>query len=135
MGGRGASSGISGAPTGRETGSIKSLLQNMKSLDNYGYEKNEKEETQRKLPTYGDKVQSAYIEYVKKQTGIDLTPARDTYFDNRKGFNIDTRALSPSDLNQIKRLAKTYPGGYDVRFAENGATRLYIAVERKKRKK
>jgi hypothetical protein len=107
----------------------------MKSLGNYGYEKNEKEETQRKLPTYGDKVQSAYIEYVKKQTGIDLTPARDTYFDNRKGFNIDTRALSPSDLNQIKRLAKTYPGGYDVRFAENGATRLYIAVERKKRKK
>lgn len=134
MGGRGASSGISGTPGTRKAGNVKSLLQNMKSLDNYGYEKNEKDDMQKKLPTYGGKVQSAYIEYVKKQTGIDLTPARDTYFDNRKGFNIDTRALSPSDLSQIKRLAKTYPSGYDVRFAENGATRLYIAVERKKRK-
>ena len=124
MGGRGASSGMA----------VKSLLKKLKALDNYGYEKYQMEETQRKLPTYGDKVQSAYIEYVKRQTGIDLTPARDTYFDNRKGFNINTRALSPSDVNRIKQLAKIYPGGYDVRFSANGATRLYIAVERKRRK-
>lgn len=134
MGGRGASSGLQGEPTARKTDRVKSLLQNRQPRDNYGYEKNEKEETQRKLPTYGDKVQSAYIEYVKKQTGIDLTPARDTYFDNRKGFNVDIRAISPPDLAQIKRLAKTYPGGYGVSFSANGATRLYIAVERKKKK-
>lgn len=70
MGGRGASSGISDAPTGRKTGSIKSLLQNMKSLDNYGYEKNEKDDMQKKLPTYGGKVQSAYIEYVKNKPAL-----------------------------------------------------------------
>lgn len=105
----------------------------MKSLDNYGYEKNEKVDISKKLPTYGDKVQRSYIEYVKKQTNIDLTPARDTYLDNRKGFNVDTSKLSPSAVNSIKRLAQTYPGGYNVHFSENGATRLYIGVERKKK--
>lgn len=106
----------------------------MKTLDNYGSEKLQKEDLAKKLPKYGDKVQSSYIDYVKKQTGINLSPARDTYFDNRKGFNIDTRKLSPSAVNQIKRLAQEYPGGYEVRFAPNGATRLYIGVERKKKK-
>ena len=134
MGGRGGKGGVASVSAPKKAGSIKILLENMKSLDNYGSEKLQKEDLAKKLPTYGDKVQNAYIDYVKKQTGIDLTPARDTYFDNHKGFNIDTRKLSPSDLSTIKRLAQTYPGGYEVRFSANGATRLYIAVERKKKK-
>lgn len=133
MGGRGsAGGGTVSAP--QKTGNVKSLLENMKSLDNYGSEKLQMEDLGKKLPTYGDKTQNAYIDYVKKQTGIDLTPARDPYFDNRKGFNIDTRRLTPSALDTIKRLAQTYPGGYDVRFSINGATRLYVSVERKKKK-
>ena len=134
MGGRGGAGGVAAVSAPKKAGSIKSLLENMKSLDNYGSEKLQKEDLAKKLPTYGDKVQSSYIDYVKKQTGIDLTPARDTYFDNRKGFNIDTSKLSPSALSKIKRLAQTYPGGYEVHFASNGAARLYIAVERKKKK-
>ena len=134
MGGRGGAGGVNAVAAPKKAGSIKRLLENMKSLDKYGDEKLEKEDLTKKLPTYGDKVQTAYIDYVKRQIGIDLTPARDTYFDNRKGFNIDTRKLSPSDVNRLKRLAQTYPGGYDVRFSPNGATRLYIAVERKKKK-
>lgn len=134
MGGRGSAGGVAGISAPKKAGSIKSLLQNMKTLDNYGSEKLQKEDLAKKLPRYGDKVQSSYIDYVKKQTGINLSPARDTYFDNRKGFNIDTRKLSPSAVNQIKRLAQEYPGGYEVRFSPNGATRLYIGVERKKKK-
>lgn len=135
MGGRGGAGSVANnASTSKRVGSIKSFLENIKSLDNYGSEKLQKEDLAKKLPAFGDKVQNSYIDYVKKQTGIDLTPARDTYFDNRKGFNIDTSKLSPSVLSTIKRLAQTYPGGYEVRFAPNGATRLYIAVERKKKK-
>ncbi len=134
MGGRGGAGGVEAVSAPKKAGSVKSLLENMKSLDNYGSEKLQKEDLLKKLPTYGDKVQNSYIDYVKKQTGIDLAPARDTYFDNRKGFNVDTSKLSPSALSTIKRLAQTYPGGYEVRFAANGAARLYIAVERKKKK-
>lgn len=134
MGGRGGAGGVEAVSAPKKAGSVKSLLENMKSLDNYGSEKLQKEDLAKKLPRYGDKVQISYIDYVKKQTGINLSPARDTYFDNRKGFNIDTRKLSPSAVNQIKRLAQEYPGGYEVRFSPNGATRLYIGVERKKKK-
>lgn len=134
MGGRGASGGVNAVSEPKKAGSIKSLLENMKSLGNYGAEKIEKEDLAKKLPAYGDKVQTAYIDYVKRQIGVDLAHARDTYFDNRKGFNIDTRKLSPSDVNRMKQLAKTYPGGYDVSFSPNGATRLYIAVYRKNKK-
>ena len=93
MGGRGSAGGVAAVSAPKKAGGIESLLENMKSLDNYGSEKLQKEDLSKKLPTYGDKVQSSYIDYVKKQTGIDLTPVRDTYFDNRKGFNIDTSKL------------------------------------------
>lgn len=131
MGGRGAS-GNESTKT-RKAGSIKELLSNMKQLDDYGSQKAEADDLKKKLPMYGEKVQLAYIDYVKNQLGIDLSKARDTYFDNRKGFNIDTSKLNPSELNQVKRLAQTYPSGYEVRFSANGATRLYIAVSRKKK--
>ncbi len=78
-------------------------------------------------------MQKSYIEYVKRMINVDLTPARDTYFDNRKGFNIDRRMLSPSDLNNVKRLAQTYRKEYEVWIAENGAYRLYIGVKRAKK--
>lgn len=135
MGGRGgAGSAAQKVNSPRKTGSIKELVSNMKALDNYGSEKIQSDDLKKKLPTYGDKVQTAYIDYVKQQTGVDLGKARDTYFDNRKGFNIDTSKLNPSELATVKRLAQTYPAGYEVRFSPNGATRLYIAVERKKKK-
>lgn len=133
MGGRGAKSGLETQTEKRKGGSIKDLLNNMKKLDNYDLEKREKEELQKKLPVYGEKVQQAYIDYVKKQTDIDLTPARDTYFDNRKGFNIDTRALKPWQLSEIKKLSQKYPAGYEVEFYQNGATRVLIRVKRKKK--
>ena len=78
------------------------------------------------------KVQESYIDYIKKQTNIDLSKARDTYFDNQKGFNIDERDLGKNDLWVIKSLQRQYPGGYDVQFIQNGATRIYIQVSRKK---
>lgn len=136
MGGRGGSSTLSqkAAEPKRKAGSIKDLIANMNKLDDYKEQKIQKEELEKKLPTYGEKVQLAYIDYVKKQTEIDLAPARDTYFDNRKGFNIDTSKLKPGQLNEIKRLAQKYPGGYEVRFLDNGVTRLYIGVERVKKK-
>ena len=125
MGGRG-SAGASAKPTGR------SRFGSMKSIDNYDSGKLQKQELAKKLPTYGGKTQESYIEYVKKQTGIDLSQVRDTYFDTRKGFNIDARKASPNELNTVKRLARTYPGGYDVSFSDNGQHRIYIEVKRKK---
>lgn len=97
------------------------------------YDESQKESA-KKLPTYGDKVQQGFIGYVKKQTGIDLTPARDTYFDNKKGFNIDTRKLKPNQLNEIKRLVQKYPGGYKAEFGLNGAYRVRIGVSRPKKR-
>lgn len=108
-------------------------ISRFKNSENQTKKKKAEEETSKKLPAQGNKVQAAYIDYVKKQINIDLTPARDTQFDNRKGFNIDTRAIKPTELSSIIRLAQTYPGGYNVQFLENGYHRLYIQVERKKK--
>lgn len=124
MGGRGSKSSETPPKTSR-----------FKNSENQIEKKKAEEETSKNLPTYGNKVQAAYIDYVKKQTNIDLTQAKDTQFDDRKGFNIDTRALKPTELSRIIRLAQTYPGGYNVQFLENGYHRLYIQVERKKKAK
>lgn len=72
MGGRGGKGGVASVSAPKKAGNIKGLLENMKSLDNYGSEKLQKEDMAKKLPTNGDKVQNSYIDYVKKQTGIDL---------------------------------------------------------------
>ena len=91
------------------------------------------EETKAKSkPATGTKVQQEYIDFVKKQLNIDLEKARDTYFDNKRYFNIDTREISRSDLAAIKRLAQTTPGGFEVSFQENGAYRLAVIVKRRK---
>ena len=84
-----------------------------------------------KAPSVGAKVQSAYINYVKKQVNVDLSKARDTEFDNRNGFNIDTRKLGRNDLNAVKNLARKKYGSFDVRFEDNGAYRVYIRVKSK----
>lgn len=131
FGGRGASSGVSAAAS-QQKQSKPSSLEAFRENSRQFNEALKKEENRKKYPMYGDKTQQGYIDYVKKQTNIDLTPARDTYYDNRKGFNIDTRKLKPGDLNEIKRLAQRYPGGYEVSFEDNGATRVYIAVRRSK---
>lgn len=78
-------------------------------------------------------MQESYIDYVKRQINIDLSKARDTQFDNRNGFNIDTRKLTPSQMNALKKLNQQYPGGYEAAFMANGANRLYIRVRRKKK--
>lgn len=51
-----------------------------------------------------------------------------------EGGNEQTFTQAEVDSIVAKRLAQTYPGGYNVRFSANGATRLYIGVERKKKK-
>lgn len=84
-----------------------------------------------KLPTSGAKVQDAYIDTLKYYHGIDLTSARDTYFDNRRMFNIDTSKLNPSVRNQIRRYLTDVPM-FDVQVSENGANRLAIIVKKKK---
>ena len=117
MGGRGGASGL--APKANNSTQSKEALLN-------------KSEQDKKLPSVGAKVQTAYIDYVKQQINIDLSKARDTQFDNRNGFNIDTSKLTPSQLAQVKTLANKYPGGYDVQFMDNGAKRLYIRVRRRK---
>lgn len=90
------------------------------------------EESKKKLPSVGKKVHDAFIDYVKKQINLDLSKARDTQFDNRNGFNIDTRKLSRNDLANLKNLTNKYPGGYQVNIMSNGVNRQYIQVKRKK---
>lgn len=91
------------------------------------------QESQRKMPSTGPKVQQAFIDYVKRQTKVDLGNARDTQFDNRAGFNIDTRQLTRNELFNVKSLLQRYSGGYDAEFTANGAYREYIRVKRKKK--
>lgn len=117
MGGRGGSSGI-------QAQSSNSISEEKAT---------NKAEIEKKLPSVGGRVQESYIDYVKRQINIDLSKARDTQFDNRNGFNIDTRKLTPSQMNSLKRLNQQYPGGYEVAFMANGANRMYIRVRRKKK--
>lgn len=85
-----------------------------------------------KLPRVGAKVHDDYIAFVKQQVKVDLSKARDTTFDNRNGFNIDTRRLDRNDLFKVKDLARKSYGDFNVEIVDNGANRLYIKVARKK---
>lgn len=99
-------------------------------------QKQEMQEEQRKKKEparSGAAVQLDYIDYVKKQTNVDLSKARDTEFDTRRYFNIDTRDISRNDLATVRRLAQQYPGDFEVSFESNGAHRLAIFVKRRKR--
>ena len=78
----------------------------------------------------GTQVQDAYIDALRIYHGIDLTNARDTYFDNRRSFNIDTRQLNPSVRSQIRGYLTNVPM-FDVQVLDNGAYRLAIVVKKK----
>lgn len=124
MGGRG-SAGMNAAPN---------VIKN-KVTSKFSGTTNSKKERTAKLPTVGPKVQAEYIDYVKKQIGIDLSKVRDTRFDDRNGFNIDTSQLTPSQHRALKNLTAKYQNKseYDVQFMNNGAHREYIRVRRRKR--
>lgn len=82
------------------------------------------------LPKSGPKLHNEFIDYVKDQIGLDLTPVRDTMFDNRKSFNIDTREIASDKLRELKNLASR-SNSYKVNILDNGANRLAIYVSRK----
>ena len=93
------------------------------------------QESQKKMATSGAKVQQSFIEYVQKQTGVNLSSARDTQFDTRNYFNVDTRKLGNNGLRTVQSLIRQYDGGYDVVISDNGAYRKAIYVKRKKKNK
>ena len=128
MGGRGGSSGI-------VAGATKSRFQNAKMNVGGGSSEAQasKAEAEKKMATSGAKVQENFIEYVQKQTGVNLEKARDTQFDTRSYFNIDTRELGHNDLRTVQSLMRQYDGGYDVTITDNGAYRKAIYVKRKKK--
>ena len=76
-------------------------------------------------------MQDAYIDMLKYYQGIDLTNARDTNFDTRKYFNIDTRALNQSQMATFRSVAANVPF-FDISFSANGPYRLAIFVTHKK---
>ncbi len=100
-----------------------------KRSDSQAINTTQQKSTTKIQPIKGKKVQKDYIDYVKKLTNIDLEKARDTYFDDVNGFNIDTRELKPNELRDLQSLAGKR-GGFDVSLAHNGANRLYIRVTR-----
>lgn len=128
MGGRGSSSGV-------KVATPKSRFSNAKTKESgSSLASASAQESQKKMATSGAKVQQSFIEYVQKQTGVDLSSARDTQFDTRSYFNVDTRNLGSNELRAVQSLIRQYDGGYDVTIADNGANRKAIFVRRKKGK-
>ena len=85
---------------------------------------------EKKPNAYKSKAQSKYVDYIKEKLKIDLSKYRDEEFDNRNGFNIDTKNMSPYDVNRLKSLALK-DDKFDVMILDNGATRKYIRVKEK----
>ena len=121
--------GSSGAQKSTQRQSKKPLGQ----VAEQGIGQEQAQPTRRGEAIGGTKVQLGYIEYVAKQTGIDLNAARDPQFDNRRAFNIDTQKIGRTELATVRRLAQQYPGDYDVQFMANGAHRLAVFVKKRKR--
>ena len=117
---------------------IKQSFKYFSNVKKYGgsssSEQTAKQESQKKMATSGAKVQQSFIEYVQKQTGVNLSSARDTQFDTKSYFNVDTRKLGSNALREVQSLIRQYDGGYDVTIADNGAYRKSIFVKRKKKK-
>lgn len=91
------------------------------------------QQQQKKLPATGAKTQQDFINHVKNQIKVDLSKARDTQFDDKKGFNINTSKLSRNDLYSLQNYLNKFNGknGFDAQIDDNGANRLYIRVKRK----
>ena len=95
-----------------------------------------------KLPNSGPKLQQAFIDYIKYQTGIDLEKARDPYFDTRRYFNIDFRNVEyampggtvrgMTAWHQVLSFVSKYDGGFDIDTSENGPYRIAVFVSKKK---
>lgn len=98
-----------------------------------------------KKPAQGKVVQQDVIDIFKQKLNVDVSKARDTQFDDRSGFNIDTRELGRNGLNEIRRyLAQNdgkitpnanFAGHYEVRLEDNGASRVKVLVRYVKPKK
>ena len=125
MGGRGGSSGVAAK-------SANPPKSNKSNTDLSFFDKQKSELS--KMPKYGTKVQNSFIGYVKHMTNIDLEKSRDTYFDDRKGFNVDTKKISRNTLNTVKQVVEKYDSGYDVKFTDNGPNRIKILVANRFRK-
>lgn len=128
MGGRGGSSGIAA----KSAKPAKPAKSNKSNTDLSFLDKQKSELS--KMPKYGTKVQNSFIGYVKHMTNIDLEKSRDTYFDDRKGFNIDTKKISKNNLNTVKQVVNRYDSGYDVNFSDNGPNRIKILVTNRVKK-
>ena len=113
----------------------RSRFEKSKEKAEKGTAETEKKAKPKKMATYGKKVKSDFIDYVKKQVGVDLTKAIDTYYEehfpSQKAFTIDTALMSKNDLFKVKTLARQNPGKFDVRLEENGVTQIQIRVARK----
>lgn len=100
-------------------------------------------ERELKKPATGKVIQEDFIDAVKHYLNIDLSKARDTQFDSRSTFNIDTRELDRADLQDLRRFVESRGGKiqnrvvgyYDVKLVNNGANRLGIQVKYVKPKK
>lgn len=97
-----------------------------------------------KKPAQGKVVQQDVINAFKYLLNVDLSKARDTQFDTRSMFNVDTREMGRGDMEEIRRyLARSNGivtnanrvGYYEVQLVENGAYRIGIQVRYKKPKK
>lgn len=119
MGGRGSHSKRSG---GTGAGRVKEVINDKLIVSDT--------ESKKKMSKFGIKVQEDFIDYIKRQTNIDLTKARDTMFDTRKYFNIDVRNLGKNDLRIVQTFIDKYPGGYKVKIEPGGAYRKTIFVSR-----
>lgn len=77
--------------------------------------------------------QTGVIDYISKQTGVDLNKYRDNItrnFDNRSGINVDWNSMPKSDRQKVLDLANRYGGGqYSVE--DNGAWMKFIRIKKK----
>lgn len=93
-----------------------------------------------KMPKTGEKVKSEFADFVKEQTGIDITKALSLYGNNRSNFSIDFRKLTAQKnenanmqaLNKIKTLKSS---NFNFNVVSNGAYTYLIGVENARYKK
>lgn len=147
MGGRGSSSGKGQAHGAEQSGGKQSkklveITQETKKeiLNRYNTFSEKQAERLSKMPKTGEKIKLEFADFVKEQTGIDITKATTKYGNNRSNFSIDFRKLTESKnenanmqaLNRIKTLKSS---NFDFNVMSNGAYTYLIGVENKRHKK
>lgn len=76
--------------------------------------------------------QSEIVNYISKQTGIDLNKYRDDTTrksDKRDGINVDWSSMSKSDRQKVTDLANRYGGRFTLE--DNGAWMKLIRIKKK----